>query len=383
MLRRWLLAAVALAGVAGILIWREADSGSKPHAPTAKEQAAVPVTAAVAKRQDEPVLVNALGTATPIQTVSVQSRVSGQIMSVLFTQGQEVKQGQPLFLIDPRPYQAALDQAQAQLAHDQALLDEGRVDLARYQKLEKENSIAEQQAEDQKYVVQQDEGTVKVDQANVETATLNLAYCHIDAPISGLAGELLVDAGNDVQGGAGTSLVTINQIKPIRVSFAVPEEMLDAIRSGQAEAPLQVEAYSQAGKLLDRGKLVLVNNQANTASGTVTLEGEFPNADESLWPNRFVSVSLRISVRKNAVTVPAEAVVTGPDGPYVYVIGADDVVRRESVKVAARQSGLAVIAGGLDGGERVVATGQSRLAENARVAIKAAGGASAQQASRP
>ena len=212
---------------------------------------------------------------------------------------------------------------------------------------------------------------MKVDQANVEATALNVAYCHIDAPASGLAGQLLVDAGNYVQAGGGTTLVTITQIKPIYVSFSVPEETLDEVRRHQAESPLEVDAYSQAGKLLEKGKLTLVNNQANTATGTVTLEGAFDNPDETLWPGRFVSVDLIIDVRKNAVTVPQQTVMSGPNGSYVYVIEPNDVVRRVPVEVAARQSGVAVIASGLSGGEQVVTAGQSRLGDNVRVRIKA------------
>ncbi len=382
MSKRRLLILLTLVCVAGAAVWRISDVSSARRAAAPPANPAIPVTAGVAARQNAPVLVRALGTATPIETVSVQPRVSGQIMSVFFTQGQEVKQGAPLFLIDPRPYQAALDQANAQLAHDQAVLEEARVDLTRYQTLEKENSIARQQAEDQVYVVQQDEGTVKVDQANVEAAALNLAYCHIDAPASGLTGQLLVDPGNVVQATAATNLVTITQIKPIYVSFSVPEEILDEVRSHQAEGPLEVDAYSQAGKLLDKGQLTLINNQANTATGTVTLEGTFDNPDETLWPDRFVTVELIVDVRKNAVTVPQQSVMSGPNGSYVYVIGPKAVVRRVAVDVAARQSGLAVIASGLSGGEQVVTAGQSRLGDNVKVRIEAPGAAPDQELSR-
>jgi multidrug efflux system membrane fusion protein len=382
MLKRRLQIALALTVVAGAVIWREADFASTPPVSAAREAPAVPVTTAAAVRQDVPALVQSLGTVTPIQTVSVQSRVSGQIMSVSFVQGQRVTQGQPLFLIDPRPYQAALDQANGQLAHDQAALDEARVDLTRYQTLEKENSISQQQAQDQVYVVQQDEGTVKLDQANVETATLNLAYCHIGAPAAGLTGQLLVDSGNYVQAGGGSTLVTITQIKPIYVSFAVPEEMLDEVRQYQTQSPLEVDAYSQAGKLLDKGTLTLINNQANTATGTVTLEATFDNPDESLWPGRYVNVSLVVTIRKNAVTVPAQTVMSGPSGAYVYVIGPDNVAKRVAVTVAARQNEIAIIAKGLAGGETVVSAGQSRLDDKVKVRIEAPNEAPDQQASR-
>jgi membrane fusion protein, multidrug efflux system len=349
-----------------------------PHAAAPAAPDAVPVTAGTAKLQNVPVTVAALGTVTAIESVSVEAQVSGRIMNVFFTQGQEVKKDAPLFLIDPRPYQAALEQAKGQLQHDQAALKEAQADLARYQKLAAENSIARQQAEDQAYVVQQDVGTVQLDQANVDTATLNLAYCHIDAPADGLTGALMVDPGNNVISTTPTPLVTIEQIKPIYVSFTVPAASLDEIRQYQAKSPLEVDASSQAGKLLAKGKLTLINNQVNTATGTVMLEGSFDNPDEALWPGQFVSVQLTVYTRENAVTVPAETVMAGPDGSYVYVIQPDSTVKRVTVTVATRQDGLAVISKGLSGGEQVVTDGQYRLDDKVKVTIAKPGQTPAQ-----
>jgi multidrug efflux system membrane fusion protein len=300
-----------------------------------------------------------------------------------------VKQGQELFLIDPRPYQAALDEQQAQLAHDQGVLAEAQVDLTRYQTLAQQNSIAKQQAEDQVYVVQQDNGTVQLDQANVETAKLNLEFCHVAAPISGRAGALLVDLGNLVgpsssastsgtaAGSSGASgqtssgaLVTIVQTQPIYVNFNVPQTLLDEIKHNQASAPLDVNVFSQAGNPIAKGKLTLIDNQVNTSSGTVLMQATFANADEALWPGEFVRVQLIASIRKNAVTVPAQTVMAGPNGPYVYVVGADQTVKRVSVDVTARQGAIAVIAKGLSGGEQVVTDGQYRLDNGTKVAIQ-------------
>jgi len=334
---------------------------------------AVPVTAAVAKRQDEPALQLALGTVTPIETVSVQARVTGQVMNVYFTQGQEVAAGAPLFLIDPRPYQAALDQAQGQLAHDQAALQEAKVDLARYQLLARQNSIAKQQADDQAFMVQQDEGTVKLDQANVATAALNVTYCHIDAPAAGMTGPLLVDPGNYVAAGGNTSLVTIIQIHPIYVSFSVPQDVLETVRENQAKGALEVDADTQQGKKIAAGKLSLIGNAVNTTTGTVMLEGTFDNADQKLWPDEAVSVRLVLFTRKNAVTVPQGAVMAGPEGSYVYVINADDTVKRVDVSVTATQDGISVIGKGLNGGEQVVTDGQYRLTDKVKVAVQANG----------
>jgi multidrug efflux system membrane fusion protein len=269
-----------LAVVAGGVAWRLVELGS------AKEPVAapppVPVTAAVATSRDVPAIVTALGTVQSIDTVNVTPRVNGRIEGIYFKQGDEVAKGQKLFLLNPRPYQAALDQAKGQLAHDQAALTEAKMDLARYHRLLVENSIAAQTEQDQADLVGQDEGTVKQDEANVAAAALNLSYCQIDAPITGRTGALQVDLGNYVQAVSAeqsastvagvTPLVTITQMKPIYVSFSVPQTELETIRENQAKGALTVEAYSQAGQLLATGKLSLINNVVNTTTGTIMLQ---------------------------------------------------------------------------------------------------------------
>jgi membrane fusion protein, multidrug efflux system len=383
--RRLVFSAAAVAVLALIIIGL---AYFPPRHAESQAPAPVPVTAAIATRADVPVIVNAIGNVQAIDMVSVQPRVTGIITKVEFTPGQYVKQGQELFLIDPRPYQAALDQAQAQLAHDEGLLAEAQVDLNRYQLLQKQKSIAAQQAEDQVYVVQQDKGTVQLDQANVDTARLNLEYAHVTAPISGRAGTLLVDLGNLVgpanqasvsatstanagTGTLATNLVTITQMQPIYVTFTVPQTDLDQIKQNQAKAPLEVHAYSQAGKLLEKGQLTVIDNQVNTATGTVTLQATFANTDEVLWPGEFVRVHLHVSMLKNVVTVPIQAVMAGPDGSYVYVIGSDEKVKRVAVQVTARQNAVAVIGNGLSGGEKIVTDGQYRLDDGTEVAVRA------------
>jgi len=335
----------------------------------------VPVIASIATRRDMPAILKAIGTVEPVETVSVEPRVNGQVAKVYFTQGREVKAGDPLFLIDPRPYQAALDQARGQLAHDQALLDEASADLGRYQVLARQDSIAQQQVQDQSFLVQQDKSTVQLDEANVEAASLNLGYCHINSPTAGLAGPLLVDPGNYVQAGTNTNLVTITELQPIYVSFSVPQATLDEVRSNQAKGALEVDAYSPGGQEIAAGRLTLIDNDVNTSTGTVMLEGTFANKDTKLWPGEYVSVRLVLFMRKDAVTVPEGAVMAGPNGgSYVYVIQPNDTVRRANVTVAARQDNLAVISRGLAGGERVVASGQYRLANNVKIAIQPSGG---------
>ncbi|RBP09913.1 multidrug efflux system membrane fusion protein [Roseiarcus fermentans] len=365
-----LLVVVAAVGVLGAADYSRRRSEAAAPRPESV-QPTVPVTAASVASQDVPIVFRALGTVQSIQAVNVQSRVNGQIMQAFFKQGQAVKAGDPLFLIDPRPYQAALDQAQAQLQHDQALLAEAQTDLARYQRLVTENSIALQQAADQAFVVQQDEGTVKLDQANVETAKLNVEYAHINSPVAGIAGAMAVDPGNYVQAGAGTTLVTITQIAPIYVTFPLPQSELDEVRAAQSEAPLDVRALSQEGRTLGEGKLTFINNQVVATTGTVALYATFPNDNEALWPGAFVTIDLMLGVRKNALTAPVAAVASGPNGDYVYAISSDDVVRRVPVQVVARQNGLAVFTKGVSPGEQVVVNGQYNLDDGVKVAVEA------------
>ena len=376
-------------------------SGRAPPAQSGTAETATPVTAGTAVRRDFPDSVNALGTVRSIDSVAIQPRVTGAITKVEFSPGQDVKKGQELFLIDPRPYQAALDQAKAQLAHDEAVLQEAEVDLTRYQILEKEKSIAGQQAQDQAYVVQQDKGTVALDHANVETAQLNLDYCHIAAPIAGRAGALLVDLGNLVgpqsgqsasasgaSGSSGSSqtsssntLALIAQLQPIYVDFSVAQALLQEILRNQAAGALEADAYSQTGKLLEKGQVTLIDNQVNAATGTVMLQATFTNAGNVLWPGEFVRIKLIVAIMHNVVTVPAAAVMAGANGSYVYVIGPDSKVNRATVEVAARHGGAAVISKGLSGGEKIVTDGQYRLANGMRVAIQPAqpGASSAQK----
>jgi len=373
-------------------------SGRSPPTQSGTAETATPVTAGTAVRRDFPDSVNALGTVRSIDSVAIQPRVTGAITKVEFSPGQDVKKGQELFLIDPRPYQAALDQAKAQLAHDEAVLQEAEVDLTRYQTLEKEKSIAGQQAQDQAYVVQQDKGTVALDHANVETAQLNLDYCHIAAPIAGRAGALLVDLGNLVgpqtgqsSGASGSSgsgqksssntLALIAQLQPIYVDFSVAQALLQEILRNQAAGALEADAYSQTGKLLEKGQVTLIDNQVNAATGTVMLQATFTNAGNVLWPGEFVRIKLIVAIMHNVVTVPAAAVMAGANGSYVYVIGPDSKVNRATVEVAARHGGVAVISKGLSGGEKIVTDGQYRLANGVRVAIQPAqpGASSAQK----
>jgi multidrug efflux system membrane fusion protein len=393
--RRSIRIILALAIIAGVtvgvrLFTRNSQPAGNAGSPVASS---VPVTAATATREDVPEIIDAVGNVQSIDSVSVLPRVTGVIQKIEFTPGQDVKQGQELFLIDPRPYQAALDQAKGQLAHDQGLLAEAQMDLQRYQTLESQKAINAQQAQDQVYVVQQDKGTIELDQANVETAQLNLDYCHITAPISGRAGTLQVDLGNLVgpNGQASSSanptsttqastasnstssvgpLVSIVQLRPIYVNFSVPQMTLHEVIKGQAKNPLDVSVYSQAGKVPERGKLTVINNQVSTATGTSALQATFANADDLLWPGEYVSVQLTVGTHQNVVTVPSSAVMVGPNGDYVYVIGTANKVNRVDIQQAERRGGVSVISKGISAGQKVVATGQYRLDNGTVVVIQ-------------
>jgi membrane fusion protein, multidrug efflux system len=421
--RRWrfgIMLGLAVAAVIAVGIWRLGGRGS-PSGETGRGQTAVPVTAAVAIRRDVPNLINTIGAVQSIDNVAIQARASGPIVKIEFEPGQDVKKGQNLFLIDPRPYQAALDQAKAQLAHDQAAVAEAQTDLKRYQDLAHENSIALQTYQDQVFVVEQDKETVALDQANVDTAQINLGYCHIKSPIDGRAGILLIELGNIVgpvsaaqstssassmsgmssTGSAATAaigtitttpstpttttptaaataigasqtgeLVSISQMKPIYVNFTVPQTQFDEVKKSEAAGPLEVDAYSQAGNLIAKGKLTVVDNQVNPATGAVAMQATFANDDEALWPGEFVRVELIVAMRRNVATVPAQAVMVGPSGSYVYVIGADQTVHRVDVEAAAQEHGSAVIEKGIEAGEQVVVDGQYRLANGVRVNVE-------------
>ena len=365
--RRAALIATVLIGL-GLGFWLLRGQDAAESASPPPPNAAVPVTAGVAKAQDVPIYVQGIGTVQAINTVNVKSRVDGEIMQTFFTPGQEVQRNDQLFLIDPRPYQATLDQAKANAAKDQAQLQGAQRDLERYGKLVGSGFQTRQSFEDQQATVAQLQGAVQADTAAIETARLNLGFTMIRAPLGGRTGARLVDAGNYIQTGAGTVLVSITQIKPIYAGFTLPATNLDAIRQNEASHALQVDAIAGDGKtLLAHGTLSFIDNHIDTSTGTIALKGTFDNADERLWPGEFINVRLILSTRHDAVTVPEQTVMAGPNGSYVYVIQPDDTVQRRDVQVASRQDRIAVIAEGLSAGEKVVVAGQYRLANNTKV----------------
>ncbi|HTT80076.1 MAG TPA: efflux RND transporter periplasmic adaptor subunit [Stellaceae bacterium] len=331
--------------------------------------APVPVTAGIVKTADVPVLLSAIGTVQAYNMVTIKSQVDGQIVKVDFKEGEEVKAGAPLFQIDPRPYQAAFDQARANLEKDQANLANAQLNVARDARIiETHLAVSQQQFDTDKATAAADQAQVDSDKAQVEIARVNLSFCTITSPINGRLGARLVDVGNLVHAADPTGLVTIAEVKPIFVSFTLPQDNLMQVRTEQAKGPLLVDAYAGDNQtLLGRGRLTLIDNSVNQMTGTIHLKAAFPNAGERLWPGQFVNLRVVLAVRKNVPTVPAQTVQQGPNGQYAYVIGNDDTVARRAVEVAAVQDGIAVVSKGLKSGERVVVDGQYRLFDGARV----------------
>jgi multidrug efflux system membrane fusion protein len=333
----------------------------------------IPVTAGVVATADVPVFLNAIGTVQAFNMVTIKSRVDGQIVKIAFAEGQDVKAGDPLIQIDPRPFQAALDLALANQEKDQANLANAQRNLARDAALLKSNlAVSQQQYENDRATVAANQALVDGDKAAVETARLNLGFADIRAPIDGRLGIRMVDAGNMVRATDSTGLVTISQLKPIFISFTVPQENLHKIHEKQAGGDLTVHAYGSDNKTaLAEGKLTVIDNAIDQPTGTIRLKATFANTDERLWPGEFVNVRLILSVRKGAPTVPAQTVQDGPTGQYAYVIKEDGTVERRPVEVAAVQDGLAVIGKGLSPGDRVVVEGQYRLTNGVRVKVEA------------
>ncbi len=373
MVRRAVGAAALLIAIAAGALWWHSFGSSVPAARAQAPAPGIPVTAGTVVAADVPVFLHGIGTVQAYNMVAVKSRVDGQIVKVDFKEGQEVKEGDPLFQIDPRPYQAALEQAQAAMQKDQAQLAGAKLDLERYSKLLGTGYQTRQSFDQQTALVGQVEAAIKGDQAQIDTAKLNLGYADIRSPIDGRLGARLVDKGNLIHAADNTSLVTITELKPIFVSFTLPQDTLDEIREYQQKAPLVVRAYAGDGdKLLSEGKLTLIDNSIDQTTGTIHLKARFDNLDERLWPGEFVSLRVILKVLPKVATVPSQTIEEGPAGSYAYIIKPDDTVERRAVSVASVQDGIAVITKGLTPGERVVVDGQYRLTEGARVKILAA-----------
>jgi membrane fusion protein, multidrug efflux system len=370
------IAPIPLAAI--VVLWLLSPATCLPQAAAQSAGPAIPVTAGTVATEDVPVFLHGIGTAQAYNMVAIKSRVDGQIVKIDFKEGQDVKQGDPLLQIDPRPYAASLAQAEAMKQKDEAQLAGAQADLERYAQLVPSGHQTRQSYDQQKALVAQLQASIKGDEAQIETAKLNLGYTDIRSPIDGRLGARLVDKGNLVRATDNTVLVTISEVKPIFVSFTLPQETLDDIRQNHQRAPLAVRAYSGDGKIqLAEGKLTMIDNAIDQATGTIRLKARFDNEDERLWPGEFVNVRVIVSTRPGAATVPAQTVQAGPDGQYVYIIKPDETVERRPVEVASIQDGIAVVVKGLSVGERVVVDGQYRLTNGSRVKLLAPQGGAA------
>ncbi len=345
------------------------------HAQTPAAPDGVPVTIVQAERRDVPVFARGIGTVQAFQSVLVRSRVDGPIDRIAFIEGQEVKAGDLLAVIDPRPYQAVLDQALAKRTADQAMLANSKRDLARYADLARSDFASRQSVDTQIASVAQATATTQGDDATVATARLNLDFCQVKAPISGRVGLRLVDTGNLVHAADQTGIVFIAQVHPIALTFTLPQASLPDVQAAMRAGALAVAAYSQDDKReLSRGELLTVDNAIDAATGTIRMKAVFENADDRLWPGQFVHARLRLEIRPNVVTLPSTAVQRGSNGLYVYVVQPDSTASVRLIEASQDDGGVAIVTKGLDGGESVVAAGQSRLADGTRVAATAKAG---------
>jgi multidrug efflux system membrane fusion protein len=345
-----------------------AKSGKKP------QDDPVAVAVAVARLGNIQVRVPALGTVTPLASVTVRTQISGILQKIVFTEGQLVHQGDLLAQIDPRPYEAAVKQMQGNLRRDQAMLADARLDLKRYEGLVKEDSIAVQTLDTQRAVVAQDEGTVESDEGQLATAQVNLVYTHIVSPVTGRVGLRQVDQGNYVTPADTNGVVVVNQLQPITVLFSIPEDNVEALFRRMRGGPLTVEAYDRTNSArLAEGRLLTADNQIDTTTGTVKLRAEFVNADGRLFPNQFVNVQLLLDLLENQVIIPVAAVHRGaPQGvttDFVYVINADSKVSVRPVTLGTTDGDQVAVSAGLKAGERVVTEGGDRLREGAAVML--------------
>jgi multidrug efflux system membrane fusion protein len=333
----------------------------------------VPVLATTARAADMPVYLDGVGTARALNTVTVRSQVDGKLINISFTEGQDVPRGFVLAKIDPTLYQAQYDQAVAKKAQDEAQLANARLDLERYTRLAATNAINKQQLDTQKATVSQLEAQIKLDQAAIENVRAILSYTDVVAPIAGRTGIRLVDEGNIVKAADATGIVVITQVRPISIFFNLPQQDLPELNKGLAEGPLPVDAFGADRKVpLDKGKVLVVDNQVDQTTGTVKVKAEFPNANLQLWPGQFVNVRVLIDTLRQVVVVPTAAIQRGPDGPFVYIVKEDNTVTVRRVTITQQDDVGAVVATGLQAGERVVTTGFARLAEGTQVVVSSA-----------
>jgi multidrug efflux system membrane fusion protein len=367
---------LALVVVLGVLCAFLSSCAGDPN--QKKAQAAGPraVSVAVAKvqTQDVPVYLVGLGSVTAFYTANIKSRIDGQIMRVNFQEGQIVKEGDLLILIDPRPYQVQLEQMQAQLFKDQATLRDAKLNLDRYTTLIPSGSIAQQQVDTQKSLVDQLDGQVRTDQAQIDNAKLQIVYCNITAPFTGRVGLRQVDPGNIVHAADTNPMLILTQLQPIAVVFTLPEDELPTVAQHMKNSTLAVEAYSRDNQTkLATGKLQTIDNQIDPTTGTAKLKAVFDNKDNQLWPNQFVNANLLLETRKNSLVLPAAALLRGPQGTFVYLVKPDNTVEARPVAVALTQGNITVVSSGLNPGDTVVTDGQDKLQTGSTIELRSSG----------
>jgi membrane fusion protein, multidrug efflux system len=361
----FLAVAIGAAWVSGV-VWR-----ARPvHAASPGEQPAVPVTVAPVKQADFPVYLRGLGTVEALNTVEIKAQVNGELISLPVKEGQEVKLGDTVAVINPAPYKAAFDQAIAQRAEDEAQLRSAQLDLARYENLAKKGFSPQQQVDDEQATVNKLAAAVQADSAAIEAARINLNFCIIRSPISGRASLYQTDVGNIIEVATQTGIVSIMQDKPIAVVFTLPESDLPRIQGAMAKGKLPVAAYTSDDTIkLGTGSLLTPNNTIDTATGTIQLKAIFPNDNERLWPGQFVHARVLVEALDKVPTVPLAAIEHGPDGLFVYTVQPNDTVKMQPVRVSNQDEDVAVVSKGLQPGQTVVVGGQSRLTNGARVAV--------------
>lgn len=373
-----IIVVVMLAGVALVLRRRSTGAtSSRGGAPGASAGApggapggdrAVPVATAIAVRKDVPVILEGLGTVTPLATVVVKTQVDGRLDQVLFTEGQRVKKGEVIALVDPRPFTIQLHTAEANLAKDDAQLRNGQLNLERYETLRKGNLIPQQQVDDQRALVAQLDGTAHADKAQVESARLMLDYARITSPIDGVTGIRQVDPGNLVHASDANGIVVITQIDPIAVLFTLPQDDLPRVQRAMKAGKVAVDAYARDGiQKLGSGELLLVDNQVNAQTATIRLKSVLDNPAHALWPNAFVKARMHLTTVKGALVVPASVVQRGPNGTFGYVVSSDKTVSPRPIEVASIEGDVAVIAKGVAEGDVVVTDGQNQLKPGSKV----------------
>ena len=365
----WLIGLLILAGT-GLIAWRLLESRPQPNAAARNGGPPQPVGVATIGVGDVNVVLTGLGAVTPLATVNVVTQINGQLTQVNFKEGQVIHKGDFLAQIDPRPYEVALEQAQGVLAHDQGLLGQAKADYARYLTLNKQDSISKQQVDDQAYLVKQYEGTVLSDQGVVDTAKLNLVYCHITSPLDGRVGIRLVDPGNYVQTSTTSGLFVLTQEQPMSVLFTLPEDDVSEVEQQAKAGPLTAEAYDRTNtKLIATGTLASTDNQIDNTTGTLKLRAMFSNQDETLFPQAFVNIRLLVRKLNGVVVVPQAAVQHGAPGDFVYLVKPDNTVAVQVIKTGVAQDQMLQVLDGLSAGDKVVTDGLDRLRDGARVSV--------------